>query len=70
MYSYENYSKVKESIEKRRLEAIKIADEKTMRLHIESEELREGYGRAALETSPKFSADTMASRYAEVYAQK
>ena len=40
MYSYENYSKVKESIEKRRLEAIKIADEKTMRLHIESEELR------------------------------
>ena len=37
---------------------------------IESEELREGYGRAALGTAPKFSADTMASRYAEVYAQK
>lgn len=40
MYSYENYSKVKESIEKRRLEAIKIADEKTLSLHLESEELR------------------------------
>ena len=37
---------------------------------IESEELRKGYGRAALGTAPKFSADTMASRYAEVYAQK
>ena len=40
MYSYENYSKVKESIEKRRLEAIKIADEKTARLHLESEALK------------------------------
>ena len=40
MYSYENYCKVKESIEKRRLEAIKIADEKTARLHLESEALK------------------------------
>lgn len=39
MYSYENYSKVKENIEKRRLEAIRIADEKTARLHLESAEL-------------------------------
>ena len=40
MYSYENYSKVKESIEKRRREAIKLADEKTLKLHLESDELR------------------------------
>lgn len=39
MYSYENYSKVKENIEKRRFEAIRIADEKTARLHLESAEL-------------------------------
>ena len=40
MYSYENYSKVKAEIEKRRTEAIKIAEEKTARLHLESDELR------------------------------
>lgn len=40
MYSYENYSKVKANIEKRRLEAIRLADEKTARLHLESDELR------------------------------
>jgi glycosyltransferase involved in cell wall biosynthesis len=37
---------------------------------IESEELREKYGRAALERSPEFSAYTMAVRYLEVYSQK
>ena len=40
MYSYENYSKVKDSIEKRRLEAIRLADERCAKLHLESNELR------------------------------
>jgi DNA replication protein DnaC len=41
MYSYENYSKVKESIENRRLEAIRLADERCAALHRESEALRQ-----------------------------
>jgi DNA replication protein DnaC len=37
MYSYENYSKVKANIEKRRQDAVRLADERAARLRSESE---------------------------------
>ena len=39
MYSYENYSKVKAIIEKRRQDALSAADARTARIHMESEEV-------------------------------
>jgi len=40
MYSYENYHKVKEEIEKRRTDAIARAEARAEKLRSESEEIR------------------------------